>query len=111
MIIGMVFGMMGSTMTPPPGQVPPELQQFMDMMKQFQSPAMVLVDGVIKLAVAGLIMFGASRLRNLKSFPLVVTAVILGIVPCTSPCCCIGLPVGIWALVVLFKPEVKSAFR
>ena len=30
--------------------------------------------------------------------------------PCT--CCCIaGLPVGIWALVILLKPEVKSAFH
>lgn len=110
-IIGMVFGLMGSTMTPPPGEVPPEMRQFLDMMSQFQRPSVVIVDGVIKLAVAGLIMFGASRLRSLKSFPLVVTVAILAIVPCTSPCCCVGLPVGIWALVVMFKPEVKSAFR
>lgn len=110
-VLGVVFGLMGSNMTPPPGEMPPELRQLFDMAKQFQSPAVVVVDGVIKLAVAGLIIFGAARLRSLQSFPMVVTAAILAMVPCTSPCCCVGLPVGIWVLVVLFKPEVKSAFR
>jgi hypothetical protein len=110
-VVGIVFGLMGSTMAPPPGEMPPELRQIFDMAKQFQSPTMVLVDGVIKLAVAGLVIFGASRMRALKGFPLVVTAAILAIVPCTSPCCCVGIPVGIWVLVVLFKPEVKSAFH
>jgi hypothetical protein len=28
-----------------------------------------------------------------------------------SPCCFIGLPIGIWALIVLAKPEVKAAFH
>jgi len=27
------------------------------------------------------------------------------------PCCLLGLPFGIWALVVLSKPEVKSQFH
>jgi hypothetical protein len=31
-------------------------------------------------------------------------------IPCISPCCLLGLPIGIWALVVLLKPEVKAAF-
>ena len=32
-------------------------------------------------------------------------------VPCISPCCLVGLPIGIWALVVLNKPEVKGSFH
>ena len=39
-----------------------------------------------------------------------MTASILAVVPCVSPCCLVGLPIGIWALVVLSKPEVKSQF-
>jgi hypothetical protein len=31
-------------------------------------------------------------------------------VPGLSPCCLLGLPIGIWAAVVLNKAEVKSAF-
>jgi hypothetical protein len=35
---------------------------------------------------------------------------ILALAPCVSPCCVVGLPIGIWSLVVLSQPEVKSAF-
>jgi hypothetical protein len=51
------------------------------------------------------------KMKRLESHGLAVTASILAMLPCTSPCCIIGLPLGIWALVVLSKPEVKSAFR
>jgi hypothetical protein len=40
-----------------------------------------------------------------------MAASIIAIIPCFGPCCCLGIPVGIWALVVINKPEVKSAFR
>jgi hypothetical protein len=30
--------------------------------------------------------------------------------PC-SICCLVGLPIGIWAVVVLSKPEVKGTFH
>jgi hypothetical protein len=32
-------------------------------------------------------------------------------IPYISPCCCLGLPIGIWALVVLNNEQVKSSFR
>jgi hypothetical protein len=35
---------------------------------------------------------------------------VVAMVPCLSPCCILGLPLGIWALIVLMKPEVKSSF-
>jgi hypothetical protein len=50
-------------------------------------------------------------MRKLESFGLCMTASILAMIPCLSPCCILGLPFGIWALVVLNKPEVKSAFQ
>jgi hypothetical protein len=31
-------------------------------------------------------------------------------IPCLSPCCCLGLPIGIWALVVLLDNNVKASF-
>jgi hypothetical protein len=110
-LVGLAFSLVGSSFQPSPGDVPQELRQWFEMMERFQSPAFAIVDAVIKLAIAGLTLFAAGKLRNLQSFPLVVTATILTAFPCTSPCCCVGLPVGIWVLVVLFKPEVKSAFH
>jgi predicted Ser/Thr protein kinase len=56
-----------------------------------------------------LIILGASNMLNLRSRSLAVTGAILAMIPCT-PCFIIGLPVGIWALVVLMDPEVREAF-
>ena len=51
------------------------------------------------------------QMKALENYPLALTASILAIIPCLSPCCLVGLPIGIWAIVVLSKPEVKAAFH
>ncbi len=66
--------------------------------------------GALCVVSGGLTLFAGVKLRNLQSYGLCMTGCILGMIPCTSPCCLIGLPVGIWALVVMSKPEVKSQF-
>jgi hypothetical protein len=38
-----------------------------------------------------------------------MAAAIMAMIPCNC-CCLLGLPFGIWALVMLMKPEVKSQF-
>ncbi|HPP53040.1 MAG TPA: hypothetical protein PK777_08830, partial [Thermoguttaceae bacterium] len=67
---------------------------------------------LISLAVAIVVLLGAIRMKNLQSYGFAMTAAILSIIPCTSPCCfLIGTPIGIWALVVLNDQTVKAAFR
>jgi hypothetical protein len=58
-----------------------------------------------------LILFGGLKMKKLEGYGLVMAASIVAMIPCISPCCFIGLPIGIWALMVLNKPEVKSAFH
>ena len=70
-----------------------------------------VVSGFIGLLVSGVIFFGAMKMKKLESYGLAMTASIIAMVPCFSPCCLLGLPIGIWALVVLSKPEVKSTFH
>jgi predicted PurR-regulated permease PerM len=64
-------------------------------------------------AVSLLIFFAALKFRKLQSFPLVLAAVILAMIPCATNCCAwvFGVPIGIWALVVLNKKGVKSQFK
>ena len=50
------------------------------------------------------------EMKELKQWNIAVVASVLAMVPCISPCCIIGLPIGIWALVVLMRPDVKDAF-
>jgi len=70
-----------------------------------------LVFNVIWLLMGGLVIFGALKMRKLESYGLSMAAAVLAALPCTSPCCFLGLPLGIWAIVVLMNQEVKSAFR
>jgi hypothetical protein len=65
---------------------------------------------VVDVFLAILILVGGIQLWNLSGIALPVTASILAMIPCISGCCCLlGLPAGIWALVVLSRPEVKTA--
>jgi hypothetical protein len=72
---------------------------------------MAIVFGLVTLAVAALIIFGAIKMKNLESMTLAKVGSIVAMIPCLSPCCIAGLPIGIWALMVLNKPEVKAGFR
>jgi len=69
----------------------------------------IMVD-LIGLAVAGFIIYGAMQMKSLRNHTMAMIAAIVSVIPCISPCCIVGLPVGIWALIVLNKPEVKAAF-
>lgn len=68
-----------------------------------------LVLNVVGLAV---IVLGALRMKQLRSYGLAITASILAMIPCFTSCCCIlGIPIGIWSLIVLFDKDVKAAFQ
>ena len=56
----------------------------------------------------GLILFGAFKMLKMESWGLALTAAILMVVPCTM--CWMGLPFGIWAIVVLSLSDVRQAF-
>jgi hypothetical protein len=67
---------------------------------------------LIGLVVPIVVLLGTIRMEKLQSYGFAMTAAILSIIPCTSPCCfLIGTPIGIWALWVLTDPDVKAAFR
>jgi hypothetical protein len=70
-----------------------------------------VVLGIIGILASVVILLGAMKMKKLESYGLAMAASIIAMIPCLSPCCLLGLPIGIWAVVVLSKPEVKSAFH
>ena len=82
-----------------------------DWYKDFYEGVFGLGSASIGLIVAAFIIYAALKMRELKQWNLAIVASVLAMIPCISPCCIIGLPIGIWALVVLNKPEVKEAFQ
>ncbi len=102
-LLGVVMRLVGGTQMPP--GLPPEFAQAIEMLN---GPVGYLSDAV-SLVIFGLIIFGAFKMKNLQSYGLAFGISILAMLPCQC-CCVLGLPFGIWALVVLNKTEVKSQF-
>lgn len=89
-----------------PGGAPPELQ---DLMEHLTGPAGMVLN-VASVLIDALIIWAGVQMMSLRNYGLCIAGAVLALVPCTAPCCCLGIAAGIWALVVLSRPEVKQAF-
>jgi hypothetical protein len=100
----------------------PVLDQELAKYPQFQDPQIQHIiqlfygpigigSAIFTLLMGAVILFGAMKMRQLENYVFALTATILAMLPCVSACCILGLPFGIWALVVMNKPEVKSQFK
>jgi hypothetical protein len=93
-----------------PTDLPPEaagfLKGYLAMMETFNLPLNLLA-----LVMSVLTLMAGIRMLQRRSYGLVMTGVIIGMLPCLSACCCTGLPFGIWALVVLSNEEVRKSFH
>jgi hypothetical protein len=76
---------------------------------QFDAVLVATVAALLGASAAGLMFAGALQMMRGRAFLLCVTAALLAVVP-WSPAWLLGLPTGIWALVVLSQPEVLIAF-
>jgi hypothetical protein len=104
--LSILIHLLRSAPPPPPPGLPPNLEHLLEVL----NGPMGIFFAIFGLAISGLVLFGAIQMQKLSSRGLAMTAAILALVPCFSPCCVVGLPIGIWALVVLLKPEVSSQF-
>jgi uncharacterized BrkB/YihY/UPF0761 family membrane protein len=82
-----------------------------DVYEELWEGAAGMGSSFVGILVAGFIIYAALKMKDRSHWGLAMAASILAMIPCISPCCIIGLPIGIWCLVVLTKPEVKAAFH
>ena len=85
--------------------ISPEMRQFLEGMRG----PMAGVGNLIVAAIQGFVLYGAIKMLRLQRYGLAFAACIVAMIPCNC-CCLLGLPFGIWGLVVLNKAEVKSHF-
>jgi len=69
-----------------------------------------IISSAVQLACSGLIFLGGSKMKQLQGYGTAIAGSIMSIIPCTNSCCCVGLPIGIWAIMVLLNADVKLAF-
>jgi hypothetical protein len=105
-LMGWGTGLLGSGLAPH-GMGDPQL----DRVLHWILGPLGMASNAVGLLVNLLIVVGAIRMMTFRNYGWSMAAAILAIVPCTAPCCCLGMAAGIWAVVVLTRPEVKAVFR
>jgi hypothetical protein len=65
---------------------------------------------VLSLLLGIITCIGAIQMTRLKNYRMALTAAVLGVAP-TGCLWCLTLPFGIWAMLVLFDPQVRGEFR
>jgi hypothetical protein len=68
-----------------------------------------VIGGVIQVLWAAIVFFGGLQMKNLKSRGFVFFSCIWAMLPCNL-CCVLGIPFGIWAMVVINDENVRRAF-
>ncbi len=76
-------------------------------------PVVSALWSALSFGAALLVIVAGSRLKALRSYGLVMTGAVVACIPCISCAGCVGLGqlAGLWALMLLLKPEVRLAFR
>ena len=87
------------------------IDEFPDFYEEFFEGAFAVGSSFVGLLVAAFVIYASLKMKDLEQWGLAVAASILAMIPCISPCCIIGLPIGIWCLVILMRPDVKAAFH
>ena len=82
-----------------------------EMLMNLAFGAVGFIWSILVLGLSGLVVYGGLQMMKLTNYNLSLAATIVALVPCISPCCCLGLPFGIWGLVVLLDDANKAAFH
>ena len=86
--------------------------KFKELVDDIGEAAVKVQPFLIIAAVIGnlFILIGAVNMLTLSNRGLATIGAVLAMLPVLSGCCCLGIPAGIWALILLGDPEVKAAY-
>lgn len=76
-----------------------------------QIPLPGLVFLLLAFPYSLILVLGSIDMLRRGSYRWALTTSFLAIVPLLGPCYVVGIPVGIWALIVLRRPTVRCSFK
>ena len=76
----------------------------------FEDSMLYLITTSLTLLWPFVVLWGSFQMLRMRSYFWARAAAAMAIVPICGPCVILGVPLGIWALIVLRKPEVRAAF-
>jgi hypothetical protein len=92
------------------GQIPGGGNNQQNQMQVAANGVSGVIGAIVGIVFSVIILVGAGKMKRLENYGFAMASSIIAMLPCTA-CCILGLPFGIWSLVVLNKPEVKDSFR
>jgi hypothetical protein len=95
-----ILGVGISSLAPPGGS-----DQFINMM----SGGVGIILGLAQIVLNAFGIFAALKMMKAESYAMAWIATIIVALPC-SFCCCFGIPIAIWSIIVLIDDQVKAAF-
>lgn len=106
-LVSFVMNLLGTGMSGLSGLSDDQMAGAMNML----AGGVGIVFAVIGFLVSAFIVWAALQMKDLRNRTLSIVASVVAMIPCISPCCILGLPIGIWALITINDPAVKGAFR
>jgi hypothetical protein len=90
----------------------PQLNDMLAQMQNAGHSAFAIGNDIFQIIIEILILMGALKMLKLRSYHFAYAAAIMSVIPCITSCCVwpLGLIFGIWAMIALAKPGVKSQF-
>jgi hypothetical protein len=92
------------------GGFPENLEGFVEGKGTFAEASFLsIIIAILSLASGISLVLGAARMFDLQSYPIALFASVVAVLPCAVgfP---ISLPFGVWALIVLSRQDVRTAF-
>jgi hypothetical protein len=103
----LILGRLASLVNGPERQITNEARRLGYITASILFPLVSL----ISILAAPVIIYGGIQMLKARRYPIAMLAAILAVIPLSSICCIPGIPIGIWAVIVLRDPEVKAAFQ
>lgn len=110
LVMGIYFllTMVGLSMQGPGGmQPPPDIDSDAERIGLYGSMVLMALSTFLQIFV---ILGGVAFIRQ-RGRGMAMAGSIISLIPCMSSCCIVGVPFGIWGLVVLMDPVVRQNFR
>jgi hypothetical protein len=102
---------MDQLMAAMPAMPDPQAQKMASSLIHLMTGPVAVGSHILALLLSVVVLVGAIRMLALRNYEFAMVAAILAIIPCATSCCALGLPFGIWALIVLRRPGIKDQFN
>ena len=91
--------------------LPPQLRDTFQQFGKLMTVQQIVITNSVIAAASLISLLGGIQMLRLRTYGLAVAGAILGLNPLSCPCCMAQVPIAIWALVILFRSDVRMAFR